>query len=850
MNKKFLIVLVFILTNISLLRTQATNNSLHFDGVNDYVTINSLISPLISSGSFTIEFWMKANYANQTSLRVNLLAINPASSSSSDNKFAIVMGSAAGQTGKLSIYEVNGSPQYLTSSKIVGDNTCHHIAYVRTGTTAVAYVDGVYIGSISAAALNSTDRLSLGQEWDHSVPSDFYNGEMDDLRFYSGARTQSQIQADMNTTLTSNESGLISGYNFDEGVAGGNNSGITSLINIKSTSYYGTLVNFALNGNTSNWVANGCSTTITTTNNVLNFDGIDDYVTIDPLITPLVNSSSFTVEFVMKADVNNNLSFPRVNLFTINLSASSTGENKFAIVMGSESEQTGQLSIYEVNGNPQYLTSSTIVGDNSCHHIAYVRTGITAEAFIDGVSIGTISAEALSTTDRISLGQDWDHSIPTDFYNGEMDDLRIWSSARTQSQIQADMYTTLTGSESGLIAYYDFNQGTAGGNNSSITTLNNLASNQYFGTLVSFALDGDSSNWVEDGCEETSDNSLNFDGINDYVTIDQLITPLINFNSFTIEFWMKADVNNNLAFPRVNFFAINLAAAGPGENKFAIVMGCATGQTGQLSIYEVNGNPQYLTSSTIIGDNTCHHIAYVRTGTTARAYLDGVSIGTISAAALSSTDRISMGQEWDYSVATDFYNGEMNDFRIWSSARTQSQIQADMNTKLTGNEAGLIAIYNFDQGTPGGDNSGVSTLKDLTSNGNDGTLWNFALDGTTSNWVANGCDEDQSISSTQHQMVGNALSEEEITSISNFDNMKLSINPNPFHDYTTIKLDSKNRCVNFELFDIKGVKENVKFTISGNQIEIERGNLSSGIYMFKIIDDQNSIKKGKLVVID
>ena len=56
--------------------------------------------------------------------------------------------------------------------------------------------------------------------------------------------------------------------------------------------------------------------------------------------------------------------------------------------------------------------------------------------------------------------------------------------------------------------------------------------------------------------------------------------------------------------------------------------------------------------------------------------------------------------------------GEIDEIRIWNLAKTEAEIQASMNTSLTGNEAGLIGYWNFDDGT----------AKDLSPNGNDGEL--------------------------------------------------------------------------------------------------------------------------------
>ena len=48
----------------------------------------------------------------------------------------------------------------------------------------------------------------------------------------------------------------------------------------------------------------------------------------------------------------------------------------------------------------------------------------------------------------------------------------------------------------------------------------------------------------------------------------------------------------------------------------------------------------------------------------------------------------------------------------------------------------IVFRYYIHEGTPGGDNSGITELPDLTPNGNHGTLTNFTLTGSTSNWVS------------------------------------------------------------------------------------------------------------------
>lgn len=61
-------------------------------------------------------------------------------------------------------------------------------------------------------------------------------------------------------------------------------------------------------------------------------------------------------------------------------------------------------------------------------------------------------------------------------FDGAIDELRLWSRARSQSEIQADLNRTLTGSETGLSAYYQMSD-------SSGTSLTDDSQNEWTGTL-------------------------------------------------------------------------------------------------------------------------------------------------------------------------------------------------------------------------------------------------------------------------------------------------------------------------------------------------------------------------------
>ena len=69
------------------------------------------------------------------------------------------------------------------------------------------------------------------------------------------------------------------------------------------------------------------------------------------------------------------------------------------------------------------------------------------------------------------------------------------------------------------------------------------------------------------------------------------------------------------------------------------------------------------------------------------------------------------------------------------AARLQFKI---MNCEIATTAPGLVANYHFNQGAAAGINTGVNSLTDVSGSNNNGTLVNFALTGSTSNWIAPG----------------------------------------------------------------------------------------------------------------
>ena len=86
----------------------------------------------------------------------------------------------------------------------------------------------------------------------------------------------------------------------------------------------------------------------------------------------------------------------------------------------------------------------------------------------------------------------------------------------------------------------------------------------------------------------------------------------------------------------------------------------------------------------------------------------------------------------------NFFFGKIDQIRVWNSVRTDTQIQNSFNCKISGDEPNLVAWYNFSNGAGGGNNNAVTSLIDEADKCNqfNGSLQNFNLNGSTSNWIS------------------------------------------------------------------------------------------------------------------
>ncbi len=188
-----------------------TGSSLLFDGISDHVCISHHAS--MPTTEWTISAYVKFGSA-----------VNAAN----NGKFILDLGSALDKNMYIKTLPGN------TAGVIVGigDNNAagpheisytlnntlwHQVSAVYGGGVLVLYVDGNYIGSVKRNIVNVPTLFTIGSNIAKESTS-FFKGNIDDVRIYNRALSQSEIMFTADITPTGSTDGLVAYWKFDEGI--------------------------------------------------------------------------------------------------------------------------------------------------------------------------------------------------------------------------------------------------------------------------------------------------------------------------------------------------------------------------------------------------------------------------------------------------------------------------------------------------------------------------------------------------------------------------------------------------------------------------------------------------------
>ena len=150
-------------------------------------------------------------------------------------------------------------------------------------------------------------------------------------------------------------------------------------------------------------------------------------------------------------------------------------DNDNRIYLRLRDDSTLKFGTYDSSGTEHGLHVTGIDGDDGkWHHVAITSSGTVKQCYYDG----KLQAQSTTTVDRdadptmrLRLGRL--HASASNYFNGCIDELRIWNTVRTQTEIRDNMfksgYSNLS-NNGGLMAAYDFDAGTGNEANNANTS--------------------------------------------------------------------------------------------------------------------------------------------------------------------------------------------------------------------------------------------------------------------------------------------------------------------------------------------------------------------------------------------
>jgi hypothetical protein len=498
----------------------------------------------------------------------------------------------------------------LHSTNPVTTGTWVHIVVTRDAISGqkTIYVNGVY----DSSDLGVTNHLD-GDTQNYSVggaPGDSYVGALDELQIYSGVLSASDVAylyANPGLTLSNETSATtapVAYYDFDEGV--------TLAADLTANGF-----NLVNGGNFGGPVISSDSVS---GSGAVYFNG-GSFLTPSANLLPTLAgdfSLSVWVKTSQSLGYDGEPPYQGAGIVAADISGPTNDIIPMALTGGGIGFNTGSAT----NGD-DYINSATDINDGNYHHVVVTRSAGTGakQIFIDGIlsSSDTNNGGLLDAPELITIGALADASNPdptspgyTGYqgYVGLLDDLQIYSRVISSSEVSA-LYTHPGGNvTNGLVAHYDFDEGTA-----------EAADVSGHGNDIVFAGYFNGPGPQLTTTAESGAGALSFDGGSYLEPNGNLVTNLAA--SFSVSVWLQTTQSLGAAGNPAYQGAGIITAEDASESHDVIPLAL----TGGNLAFETDGNnSDTLTSSEAINDGKYHHVVVTRDGVSGakQIYIDGV----------------------------------------------------------------------------------------------------------------------------------------------------------------------------------------------------------------------------------
>ena len=578
------------------------------------------------------------------------------------------------------LYTESGSgADAISSLTSVNDNKWHFGSITHDGITLKLYLDGVLQGSSNCTLATATSNFGIGEMiWDTSLN---FIGDIDEVRLYNYARSSKQIVEDMNAGHPAPGSPVGSqvGYwKMDEGYGDtANNSGSV-----------GSAINGDLAGS-----CPGAATCPTWSNSgkfgkALSFDGSDYLQVPDNSSLDLGLDQAITISAWIKTNITT------AQRIIAKYQASGAGGYSLMLNNGP------YLRIVTNNGSgtTYQAVESTILPQNSWQFVTgVINPGQPLKLYRNGVEV-SYSAQQIyvsednSNADSLKIGTI--ETADSAFWNGFIDEVKIYNSALTEDEIKLDYNhgsAMVLGSTSTTSAGVPDNSSTGeycvpGSSDSCSAPVDEWKFDEKTGTNAYDTSGNGNTGTVTNATWALgkAGAALNFDGSGDYVVST---TNPSTSQVFTTSYWFKTPT------PSTNMYLLD---RGGNVHWFELLSSKLRSGTSAAN---------YSDSTMTIQANTWYHAAMTYDGTTIKQYINGVQQFSIAGGNVTPSGL----QLARYYNGSTYFTGQIDHVRIYNYARTPAQIAWDYN------RGGPVGHWKFDECQGG-------TANDASGNGNNGTI--------------------------------------------------------------------------------------------------------------------------------
>ena len=403
--------------------TGNTARSVDFDGTDDKLSIPDSTDFEFGSGDFTIEAWVKQENAAGSANAEDHTIVNKWDNTSGAKEWILRI-----QGNYLQWLQTTdgSSNQITTGNTVINAGEWYHVAVVGDSGTIKLFVNGTQQSSTGTQGTINSHSNPLIFGYNESTNSSWMDGLMSNCRIVKGtavytssfpAPTQPLTNITNSKLLCLNNSS-VTGSTVSPGTITASSSPTASILNPFGT--HGTISG---------------ATYSSSDGGILDFDGTDDYVSVDSSSDFTFGTGDFTVECWVKPDDFGS----RGTLYDSRPSNGSTG-----ITIGHESS-SGEIRVYmNATAGSDIVVQSSDFATGQWQHIVVTRSSGTVSLFINGVSKDSETRTSdLNNTNSVNIGYKTYTSSSYNYFDGKISQVRIYKgTGLTSTQVTQNYNAT------------------------------------------------------------------------------------------------------------------------------------------------------------------------------------------------------------------------------------------------------------------------------------------------------------------------------------------------------------------------------------------------------------------------